>query len=139
VGIPLFISSWSGVAITSALPEDAWERTVAMPVLIALRFEIPQNSADDEERTYLMSTMELYEQWEQKAEAKGREKGLEQGLKQSLVAAYRIRFGALPADLTAAIETTHDMAVLNLWLERFVAGTLEEIAAAVLSRSAPST
>ena len=135
------------IADLAALPENAWERTVAMPVLIALRFEISQDSADDEERTYLMSTMELYEQWEQKTRAegleqgleKGVEKGVEKGLKQSLAAAYRVRFGALPADLAAAIEATHDMAVLNLWLERIVAGTREEIAAAVLSRSAPST
>ena len=82
-----------------------------------------------------MSTMDLYEQWEQKTKAEGRE----QGLKQSLVAAYQARFGALPADLAAAIETTHEMTVLNLWLKRIVTGTLEEIAEALRSRSAPST
>ena len=123
------------IADLAALPEDAWERTVAMPVLIALRFEIPQNQADDEERTYLMSTMELYEQWVQKTKAEG----LEQGLKQSLIAVYQARFGTLPSEIAAAIESTHDTAMLNRWLDRTATGTPEEIASALLSGNTPST
>jgi len=94
-----------------------------------------------------MSMMELYEEWKQKTEAKGIKKGIKKGiekgreeaLKESLVAAYRVRFGALPADLAAVIEATHDVAVLRTWHERIVTGTREEIAAALRSGSAPST
>jgi hypothetical protein len=135
------------IAELTALPKKAFERILAMPFLIALRREIPQNSADDEERMYLMSTMELYEEWKQKTEAKGIKKGIKKGiekgreetLKQVLVAAYRVRFGALPADLAAVIEATHDVEVLSAWHERIVVGTRKQIAAALLSTSAPST
>ena len=119
------------IADVTALPEDAWERTVTVPVLLALRLEIAPYVADDKERTHLLSTMALYEKWEQKTKA--------EALKESLVTAYRARFGALPADVAAAIETTHDRAVLSLWLERIVTGTPEEIAATLLSASTSST
>jgi flagellar biosynthesis/type III secretory pathway protein FliH len=132
-----------------------------MPVLIALRFELPQNSLDDEERAYLISTMDLYEQWERQTKAEGlkqglrqgheqgqkqglkqgrqqrRKQGLEQGPKKALIAAYRARFGALPPNIAAAIETTHDTSVLNIRLERIVTGTPEEVAATLRSPSTP--
>jgi hypothetical protein len=120
------------IADVTALPADAWERTVTVPVLLALRLEIAPYVPDDKERTHLLSTMALYEEWVQKTKAEGRA----EAMKESLVAAYGVRFGALPADLAAAIETTHDTAVLNLWLERIVVGTQAEIAAALRSRSA---
>jgi hypothetical protein len=142
------------IADVTALPGDAWERRLAIPVL-DLRFEIALNAADDEERTYLMITTDLYDQWKHAIQAQGFaeglaqglsqgfaqafEAGLEKGLKQSLVTAYRVRFGALPADLAAVIEATHEVAVLSTWLERIVTGTREEIAAALRSGSAPST
>jgi hypothetical protein len=116
------------IADLAALPEDAWERTVAMPVLIALRFEIPQNSADDEERTFLMSTMEqLYDEWEQKTKAEARE----ETLKESLLEVYQARFGTVPSEMVAVVEATHDEAVLSRWLNRTATGTPEEIAAAL--------
>ena len=117
------------------LPEDAWEREVAMPPLLALRIEIPQDSADAEEREYLMSTMELYEQWEKQVERKGLEqgvkKGLEQGVKKGLVKLYRARFGALPPAITAAIEAMHEPETLERWLDLFEVKSADEIAAAL--------
>jgi hypothetical protein len=110
-----------------------------MPVLIALRFEIPQSSVDDEERAYLMSTTDLYEQWERQTKAESLKQGLKQGQKQSLIDAYCARFGALPPEIAAAIETTNDTSVLKVWLVRIVTGTPEEIAATLRSRSTPPT
>ena len=127
------------IADLTALPEGTFERTVAMPVLVALKIHFPQDSTDPEER-YLMSMMEeLYEQWEQKTEAKGIEKGIEKGLKKSLIEVYQARFGTVPSEMVAAVEATHDEAVLSRWLKRTATGTPEEIAAAVRSSSAPST
>jgi hypothetical protein len=119
------------VADVIALPKDAWECTVAVPVLLALRLEILPYVADDKERMHVLSTMALYEEWVQKTKAEGRT----EAMKESLVAAYRVRFGAVPADLTAAIESMHDRTVLNLWLERIVVGTQEEIAAGASARN----
>ena len=123
------------------LPIDAWERDVAMPPLLALRIEIPQDPTDEDEREYLMSTMELYEQWEQKIESKGVEqgvkqglaqgvkKGLEQGVKKMLPRLYQARFGAPPAAILAAIDAMHDADTLEQWADLFTTKSAEEIAA----------
>jgi len=117
------------------LPEDAWEREVATQPLLALRIEIPQDSADVEDKEYLMSTMELFEQWEQQVERKGLDrgikKGLEQGVKKGLVKLYRARFGELPPGITAAIEAMHDPETLDHWLDLFEVKSADEIAAAL--------
>jgi hypothetical protein len=117
------------------LPIDAWERDVAMPPLLALRIEIPQDPTDADEREYLMSTMELYEQWEQQIESKGIaegvKKGLEQGVKKMLRRLYQSRFGAPPPAILAAIEAMHDADTLDQWADLFIAKSAEEIAAAL--------
>ena len=145
------------------LPEDAWERQVAMPPLLALRFEILQDPRDAEERELLMNTMELVEQWQRQIEQKGLEKGvkkgleqgvkrglkkglekgleqglekgLEKGVKKALVKLYRARFGALPSAIKAALESMHDTETLDRWVGLFALKPAEEIAAAL----APST
>lgn len=45
------------------LPDDAWEREVATPALLAARIEMAHDSNDESEREYLMTTQKLYEQW----------------------------------------------------------------------------
>ncbi len=125
------------------LPDDAWERQVAMPPLLALRFEIPQDPTDAEEREYLMNSMELFEQWErqvkqeglEKGVKKGVKKGLEKGVKKALVKLYRARFGALPSAIKAALASMHDTETLDRWVGLFALKSAEEIAAAL----APST
>ncbi|HEU4537555.1 MAG TPA: hypothetical protein VFS00_25725 [Polyangiaceae bacterium] len=44
------------------LPDDAWEREVAVPALLAARSEMAHDSNDESEREYLMTTQKLYEQ-----------------------------------------------------------------------------
>src|SRR5262245_45619965 len=118
-------------------------------------FEIPQDSADAEEKEYLMSTMELFEQWERKVKSEaldrgleqgmkkgleqgvkkgleqGVKKGLEQGVKKGLVKLYRARFGELPPAIMAAIEAMHDPEALDRWLDLFEVKSADEIAAAL--------
>jgi hypothetical protein len=51
----------------AALPEDAWERRVALPWLVRLSFEVPAELLPDlpaEERELIMETREWYEQFE---------------------------------------------------------------------------
>lgn len=123
------------IAELGRLPTDAWERDVAMPPLLALRIEIPQDPTDEDEREYLMSTMELYEQWEQKIESKGVEQGVkkgpEQGVKKMLPRLYQARFGAPPPAILAAIDAMHDADTLDHWADLFTGKSAEEIAAAL--------
>lgn len=70
---------------------------------------------------------------------RGIEQGIERGIKQgseratarSLVDVYEARFGAMPEDLRAVIDETHDEPTLRAWIK--LAGTREahEIAAAI--------
>ena len=99
-----------------------------MPLLIALRFEIPHPSTEDE-KEYLMSTQELYEQWMQQVETKGMERGAEQMAKQILITVYKARFGTMPPDVVAAIEAMHDTATLSRWAELISTRSADEIAA----------
>jgi uncharacterized protein (DUF2236 family) len=112
------------------LPENAWERQVAMPHLLALRIEIPQDSTDAEEREYLMSSMELYEQWERQVRGEEREQRAK-SMRKALAKLYRARFGAMPHALEAAIEAMHDAETLDRWLELFDVKSADEIAAAL--------
>ena len=121
------------------LPGDAWERQVAMPLLIALRFEIAHDP-DDESTEYLMSTSELYEQWKQTVERqgveRGLEKGVEKGLRKALLAAYEARFGAPPREIIETVEITHDTATLTRWVGIVSARSPEEIACALRAECA---
>jgi hypothetical protein len=117
------------------LPADAWERQVAMPVLIAVKAQIPQDSPSEEEREFLMSIDSVYEQWEQQVTEKGIELGIERGreleAKQTLRMLYEARFGPMPDALTAMIEATHDTAALQRWSLLAATRSLEEVTAAM--------
>jgi hypothetical protein len=115
-----------------ALPRDAPEREVAMPPLVALRFEVKEDpEADDEARDFLMATRDLYEEWEIRVKAEGRAEGKAEGLVSSLVAAYETRFGAMPQTLRKALAKVVDPALTSLWMGLFITASAKEIAAAV--------
>jgi hypothetical protein len=61
----------------------------------------------------------------------GRKQGIEQGIVRSLSNIYEARFGAMPEDLRAVVEATHDELTLLTWLT--LAGTrgVDEITAAI--------
>lgn len=65
-----------------ALPAESWERTAALPPLMRLRFEVPEDPRDRtaEEEEFVMTAQEMMEAWEQKAVDKGVAQGLSQGL-----------------------------------------------------------
>ncbi len=113
------------------LPIDAWERAVAITPLVEARFKIPQDTADDAEREFLMSTQDLYEEWRQKTE----QAGVERTRKQDLLEIYGTRFGDVPADLHAAIDATHDGPTLYAWFKLAITRSAEEIAAAIRASS----
>ena len=74
-----------------------------------------------------MNTQDIVDTWRREAI----QEGVKQGLERGIVRIYEARFGAMPEDLRAVIEDTHDESILYAWLE--LAGTrgADEIAAAI--------
>jgi len=133
------------VAELLALPDAAPERTLALPLLVRLRLEIvedpAQRTSDDVE--FLMSTHDIVEAWKQQWIEEGMQRGIAQGVERgiaqgvergivrTLVDVYEARFGAMPAELRAALERTHDEATLRGFSKLFGVGTASEIAEAL--------
>jgi hypothetical protein len=80
----------------AALPEDAWERRVALPWLIRLSFEVPAEVVADlppEERDFIMETREWYEQFNAKRLNEALQKGKESGQLETMVQLCGMRLG----------------------------------------------
>ncbi|MCK6588751.1 MAG: hypothetical protein L6Q76_14330 [Polyangiaceae bacterium] len=62
----------------AALPEDAWERRVALPWLVRLSFEVPAEvvvALPAEERDFIMEAQEWYEQFNARRLKEAKESG----------------------------------------------------------------
>ena len=143
------------IADLKALPAGAEEREVALPPLVALRFEVAQDpTPDDEARAFLMATSDLYEQWEKrvtlkgKAEglalgeargkAEGKAEGLALGVATALIATYEARFGPMSQPLRRAVGKVAVPESADAWVKLFVTASREEIAAAIRKKQPPS-
>ena len=121
-----------------ALPEHAWERTLAIPQLVvAYRIESSQNS-EEGMMNYADELQAVYDEWEARIKREGWEKGEQAGrlktLQETLRRFYEARFGALPPDVQAALDATDDIDTLQQWIAPFATRTPEEIAALVRDR-----
>lgn len=133
-----------------ALPPDAPERRVVLPILLRLRLEVQadEEKQTSEDREFLMSTQDALEMWERQVEQRGEERGeerglrrgLERGLKQGLAPArhglvvlYQSRFGAVPPAVRARIEATSDPDTINGWFDLVASGTREDVDRALLA------
>jgi hypothetical protein len=111
------------IAQLSALPPDARERQLALPVLVSLRLSSPDpahQTADEQE--FFMATQDIVEAWRQKAIEEGEQQGVQRGKRELLLHLLRLRFGA---QVTAEVE--HRMSVasvdqLEAWAERAMTG-----------------
>jgi hypothetical protein len=110
-----------------ALPENAWEQQALMPLLLAFRREITQNSEEDE-MSYASEIEAIYDKWDREV----RQRSRKQGVRAALVASYETRFGALPDALRAALDATEDEHTLLAWVPLFTAAPAEDIVTAVL-------
>lgn len=124
------------VADIRALPVDAREREIALPPLVALRFEVEQDPRPDaERRAFLMATQDLYEEWEQRVKSQGVTQGVKQGVKQGLVlslaSTYEQRFGTMPDPLRSALARVVSAESIGRWNVLFVTASAAEIAAAI--------
>lgn len=113
------------------LPEDAWERQVAMHHLMQLRIVVKDNPTDDEEREYLMTTQSLYEAWVKQTRDEGHKLGELAMARRGIRAIYEARLGPMPATLVAILDATEDLARLEAWQVQVAVGSAEEIAAAL--------
>jgi hypothetical protein len=133
------------IAGLKALPDDAPERALALPILLRLRLEVAANPRQrtKEDQEFLMSTQDIVEQFLAERRQESLQEGLQKGVIGSLLSVYKARFGQPPGDIVAAIEQTDDLSVLQGWLDLFATRSADEIAAALQaprqsSRTAPA-
>jgi hypothetical protein len=83
------------IADLLALRDDAWEKRVALPWLVRLRFEVPPDPVEqsNEEREFIMETQEWFEQYKQKLEKLGHDKGVDEGRARMLARVFKRRLG----------------------------------------------
>jgi hypothetical protein len=140
------------IADVRALPPDAPERLLALPILVRLRLEIPTDPAKQtkSDREFLMRQRDVDKYLEQlhndglekglelgrdegrkEGREEGREEGRGEGFAQAVLAAYRARFGTPPAELLAAVERAQDHADLERWLALVTTRSMDEVTAAL--------
>lgn len=113
------------MAELKALPEEAPERVLALPILVRLHLDILANPAEQtsDDQEFLMQTQDIVETWRQEA--------IQEGIARSLIGFYEARFGAMPDDVRGIIEDTHDEATLSGWVKLAGTHSADEVAAAI--------
>ena len=124
------------IAELLALPTEAPERRLALPVLLRLRLTVPidpaQQTSDDQE--FLMNTQDIVDNWRREAVQEGVQLGLQQGLQQGerklLLRQLRRRFGvAVDSEIERRV-TAAPAEQIEVWAERVLsAATLAELLA----------
>jgi hypothetical protein len=123
------------IAELQALPEDAPERRLALPVLLRLRLTVPtdpaQQTSDDQE--FLMNTQDIVETWRREAIEEGVKQGLELGIERERKLLLRLLWRRFGADVDDEIERRVAAAPpekIEVWAERVLsAATLTELLA----------
>ena len=106
----------AAIAELAALPTDAPERSVVLPIVLRLWGERDGTDQSAEDEDFYMSTEAIVQQWERDL----LEKGALKGIRDTLMRQLRTRFGALDAASESRVaEATVDE--LNRWTERVIA------------------
>lgn len=108
------------------LPDDAWERCVAKPVLI--RFQLDVTRSVREEGADMTAEMQAwFEDYQRTLRDEGRKLGVDEGERNLLLRQLHRRFGELPTSTVARIQTAN-CADLENWGERLLsAQTLDDV------------
>ena len=122
------------LADLAALPDDAWEKSIATPLLVHFRLgnDEPATNEEDDVSAEIRAWFEDYQQKLRAEERKegrkeGRDEGRTEGERILLLRQLRARFGELPAAAVARVEAA-DVALLERWGERVLgAKTLAEV------------
>jgi len=116
------------IAELQALPVNAPERRLALPVLLRLRLTVPTDPAQrtSEDQEFLMDTQDIVETWRREAI----QEGLEQGERKVLLRQLRRRFGAEVDGGTERRVAVAPAEQVEVWTERVLsAATLAELLA----------
>ncbi len=121
------------LAELTAMPEHAFERRLALPIVTRLRIKIENKPAPPgpEEQEFLMNTQEWYETWKKEQRQEGREEGLRTA-RHALIRFYETLFGAMSEPVRARIEAATDTATLDRWTDLIAPGQREDIDRAIL-------
>lgn len=122
------------IADLTALPDDAWEKTLAAPLLVHFKLGAggPATDPEDDMSAEIRAWFEDYKQkLRAEASTEGREEGRKDGLKEGersmLLRLLHARFGELPEAAVARIEAA-DIADLERWGVRVLgAQTLADV------------
>ena len=122
------------IAELKALRTEDPARSLALPLLVRLRLEIPTDPAQrtDDDQEFLMQTQDIVETWRQEAIQEGVKQGVKQGIQQGecavLLRQLRQRFGdAVDAHVEQRIATA-PIEQIDLWTVRILsAATLAEV------------
>ena len=110
------------------------EPTLALPVLLRLRLEIPADpmnrSQEDEE--FAVTTQDIVDTYLEQTRQQGRERGLAE----AVLRLYEKRFGAPPPEIVAIIQSTHDPDQLLAWMDVVDEGSVEEVRSALRGHAA---
>ncbi|WP_437327006.1 hypothetical protein [Sorangium sp. So ce381] len=110
----------------AALPDDAWEKSVATPLLVHFRHEI-QEPTTDEEDDVSAEIRAWFKEYEQKLRAEERKEGRDEGRAEeaarSVLTALRVRGIAVPDAARERILAEKDPEALERWLERAIVAT----------------
>jgi flagellar biosynthesis/type III secretory pathway protein FliH len=124
----------AALAELAALADDAWERSIATPLLVHFRLAI-REPATNEEDDVSAEIRAWFEDYERKLRAEERNEGLNEGRNEGrkegernlLLRQLRARFGELPAAAVARIDAA-EIAEIERWGERVLAAqTLAEV------------
>lgn len=114
------------LADLAALPDDAWEKSIATPLLVHFRLGNDDQAANEEDDVSA-EIRAWFEDYQQKLRAEERKAGRNEGERALLLRQLRARFGELPAAAIARVETA-EVAEIERWGERVLgAKTLAEV------------
>jgi hypothetical protein len=114
------------LADLAALADDAWERSIATPLLVHFRLASDE-PAMNEEDDVSAEIRAWFDDYQRKLRAEERNEGLKEGERNLLLRLLRVRFGELPAAAVARIDAA-EVAELERWGERVLgAQTLAEV------------
>ena len=123
------------IAELRALQEEDPAKTLALPILVRLALEMPtdptKQSKDDKE--FLVETEDIVEAFRRESVQKGVVRGRAEGVAHSLVKLYEARFGVMPEDLRAMVESVDDEQTLTTWLLLVGTHSANDVAAAIRS------
>ncbi|WP_437548758.1 hypothetical protein WME97_01085 [Sorangium sp. So ce367] len=115
------------VADLAALPRDAWEKSIAVPLLLHFGFD-QQEPTTDEEDDVSAAIRAWFEEYTQQLRDEGRNQGRAEEAARAVLTALRVRGIAVPDILRKRILIEKDPELLERWLERaIVAASIADV------------